>query len=51
MRYEVGQKLTDKNTGKTYTVKRVNKNGTLRCTFWNRYDEEQEVTCHPREFA
>jgi len=51
MTYEIGQKLSSKTSPTIYTVKRINKNGTLRCTFWNRYDEEQEVTVHPRDFA
>ena len=48
---KVGDKLKTATSNTIYTVKRVNKNGTLRVTFWNRNEVEVECTCQPSEFV
>lgn len=48
--FTVGQIVKDKKTGKSYTVNRINKNGTLRVTFWDRYERLIECTCRKEEF-
>jgi uncharacterized protein YodC (DUF2158 family) len=47
--FKIGQIVKDKNTGKSYTIKRVNKNGTVRVTFWDRWERLVECTCRAEE--
>ena len=48
--FTIGQRIKDKTTGKIYTVKRINKNNTVRVTFWDRYERLIECTARSEEF-
>ncbi len=48
--FTIGQQVWDKN-GKLHIIKRVNKNGTVRVSFWNRNDVIVECTCKEEEFT
>lgn len=48
--FKVGQNVYDKTTGKLFTIKRVNKNGTVRVSFWNRNEVIVECTARSEEF-